>query len=86
VSDLRLSDLLAMAGGVAAGGSDIVVLSGTREGRAWRTEVDLPALFTPSGRGQDIFVQGDTVWVDRQPIVYIYGEVQRPGPMRLSAA
>ena len=84
VSDLRLSDLLAMAGGVAAGGSDIVVLSGTREGRAWRTEVDLPALFTPSGRGQDIFVQGgDTVWVDRQPIVYIYGEVQRPGPMRL---
>jgi polysaccharide export outer membrane protein len=84
VSDLRLSDLLAMAGGVSAGGSDIVVLSGTREGRAWRTEVDLPALFTPGGRGQDIYVQGgDTVWVDRQPIVYIYGEVQRPGPMRL---
>ena len=26
---------------------------------------------------------GDTVWVERQPIVYIYGEVQRPGPMRL---
>ncbi|MFZ4650520.1 MAG: polysaccharide export protein EpsE [Rubrivivax sp.] len=84
VSDLRLSDLLAMAGGVSAGGSDIVVLSGTREGRPWRTEVDLPTLFTPGGRGQDIFVQGgDTMWVDRQPIVYIYGEVQRPGPMRL---
>ena len=29
------------------------------------------------------FKTGDTIWVDRQPIVYIYGEVQRPGPMRL---
>lgn len=23
------------------------------------------------------------LWVDRQPLAYIYGEVQRPGPMRL---
>ncbi|MGS0753961.1 SLBB domain-containing protein [Roseateles sp. GG27B] len=28
-------------------------------------------------------MNGDVVWVDRAPIVYIYGEVQRPGPMRL---
>ena len=26
---------------------------------------------------------GDVLWVDRAPMVYIYGEVQRPGPMRL---
>jgi polysaccharide biosynthesis/export protein len=84
LADLRLTDLLAYAGGTAPNGSDIVVLSGTREGKPFRYEVDLPTIFGPAGRDKDIFVlNGDTLWVDRQPIVYIYGEVQRPGPMRL---
>jgi polysaccharide export outer membrane protein len=47
-------------------------------------EVDLPSLFSATGRGKDVLVaNGDTIFIDRQPIVYIYGEVQRPGPMRL---
>lgn len=84
VADMRVTDLLAMAGGTSAGGSDVVVVTGTRNGQPFRMEVDLPSLFTAAGRGKDIFVlNGDTMWVDRQPIVYIYGEVQRPGPMRL---
>jgi polysaccharide export outer membrane protein len=84
VADLRLSDLLAMAGGVSNTGSDIVVVNGMRDGQAWRVEVDLPSLFASGGRSRDLVVQGgDTVWVDRQPLVYIYGEVQRPGPLRL---
>ena len=83
-SDLRVSDLLAMAGGVANGGADMVVVTGTREGQPWRVEIDLPSLFGAGGRQADVIVQGgDTLWVDRQPIVYIYGEVQRPGPLRL---
>jgi polysaccharide export outer membrane protein len=82
--DLRLSDLLATAGGVAGSGGDVVVLTGARNGQPFRLEVDLPTLFSPAGRAQDVVVQnGDTLWVDRQPMVYIYGEVQRPGPMRL---
>jgi polysaccharide biosynthesis/export protein len=84
VADMRLADLLATAGGIAATGSDVVVFTGTRDGKPFRLEVDLPMMFSPGGRGQDLLVQnGDTVWVDRQPMVYIYGEVQRPGPMRL---
>jgi polysaccharide export outer membrane protein len=83
-TDLRLSDLLAMAGGVALGGADTVVLTGTRNGQPLRVELDLPALFAGSGRDKDLPVEnGDVVWVDRQPLVYIYGEVQRPGAMRL---
>lgn len=83
-ADLRLSDLIAMAGGVAIGGSDVVVLNGERDGQPWRSEVDLPSLFASGGRARDPILQGgDTIWVDRQPLVYIYGEVQRPGPMRL---
>jgi polysaccharide biosynthesis/export protein len=46
--------------------------------------VDLPALFMPGGEKRDLIVRnGDVLWVDRQPLVYIYGEVQRPGPLRL---
>ena len=81
---MRLSDLLAIAGGVSVGGSDIVVLSGTRGGTPLRVEVDLPLLFAAGGRDKDPLVEnGDVIWVDRQPLVYIYGEVQRPGPLRL---
>jgi polysaccharide export outer membrane protein len=84
VADTRLTDLLANAGGVAANGAEILVLSGTRNGQPYRVEIDLPAVFAPGGRGQDIVVQnGDVLWVDRAPTVYIYGEVQRPGAMRL---
>lgn len=83
-SDTRLSEMLATAGGTAAGGADVVVLTGSRDGRPFRLEVDLPSLFGPGGRDKDVLLlNGDTLWVDRQPLVYIYGEVQRPGPMRL---
>ena len=84
VADMRLTDLLAMAGGTAAGGADLVVITGTRQGQPFRQEIDLPTLFATGGAAKDFFIlNGDTVWVDRQPIVYIYGEVQRPGPIRL---
>lgn len=84
VADMRLTDLLAMAGGTASSGADQVIITGTRAGKAFRQEIDLPSLFAPGGADKDLFIlNGDTIWVDRQPLVYIYGEVQRPGPMRL---
>jgi polysaccharide biosynthesis/export protein len=83
-ADMRLSDLLANAGGIAQGGADTVTLVGTREGKPFRREVDLPAMFKDSQRQADVLIQnGDTVYVDRAPTAYIYGEVQRPGPLRL---
>jgi polysaccharide export outer membrane protein len=84
VADMRLTDLLAMAGGVAPNGADVLVVTGTRNGQPFRTVIDLPSVFAAGGRDKDLIVlNGDTVWVERQPVVYIYGEVQRPGPMRL---
>ena len=84
LADLRLTDVLAMAGGTAPSGADFVIVSGQRNGQPFRLEVDLPSVFAAGGRDKDIFLlNGDTLWVDRQPMVYIYGEVQRPGPMRL---
>ena len=83
-ADMRLTDLLAVAGGIATTGSDVVILSGARNGRNFRLEIDVPSLFLQGGRDRDVLVaNGDIIWVERQPQVYIYGEVQRPGPMRL---
>lgn len=86
-ADMRMTDLLANAGGVATTGAEILVLSGTRAGKPFRMEIDLPSVFGPSaeqGRPNDVLIQnGDVLWVDRAPLAYIYGEVQRPGPMRL---
>jgi polysaccharide biosynthesis/export protein len=84
VADMRLTDLIATAGGMSPGGADLVVVVGTRDGKPFRAEIDVPTLFASGRRDKDIFIlNGDTVWVDRQPLVYIYGEVQRPGAMRL---
>jgi len=84
-ADMRLTDLLATAGGVATTGGDMLVLTGTRAGKPFRQEIDLPSVFSAEqNRAKDVLIQnGDVLWVDRAPSVYIYGEVQRPGQVRL---
>ncbi len=83
-ADMRLSDMLGLAGGATAGGADTVVVTAKRGGKRFRGEVDMPSLFGADDKDNDRSIQnGDGVWVDRQPLVYLYGEVQRPGPMRL---
>ncbi|HWP18612.1 MAG TPA: polysaccharide export protein EpsE [Burkholderiaceae bacterium] len=80
----RLTDMLAMAGGVAQTGADVVVVTGTRGGKPFRTEIDLPAMFSGEAQIEDMVMQnGDVIYVDRMPTIYIYGHVQRPGPVRL---
>jgi polysaccharide export outer membrane protein len=79
---VKLTDMLATAGGVAQTGSDVVVVTGTRNGQPYRVEVDLPSVF--SGGAADIVLQNnDVVWVERMATVYLSGEVQRPGAVRL---
>ena len=83
-ANTRLTEALAMAGGVAAGGADIVILTGIRTGKPYRIEVDIPALFLQAKAGDDVYVNGgDTLYVHRAPVFYIYGEVQRPGAYRI---
>jgi len=77
----KLSEIMAMAGGITQGaGSDIVVISGVREGKPFRKEVDFTKVFASSGNEPDFMLQnGDTLFVDRAPQIYMYGEVQRAG-------
>lgn len=77
---MRLSEVLAMAGGVAPTGSDEVIVVTARDGRMQRIEVDLVDLFTGGDLTKDIVMKaGDVVFVNRAPNYYIYGQVQRPG-------
>lgn len=81
---LKLSDMIAIAGGIAPGGSDVVTLTGTRSNRPYRLELDLPLLFSAQSSAENPVIQdGDVIYIDRMPMVYIYGEVQRPGAFRL---
>ena len=85
LANMRLTEVISLAGGVIAGaGSDTVVLIGRRNGQSFRYEADLPKIFAPGGSNDDIVVMpGDTIWVDRAPQIYLYGEIQHTGAMRL---
>jgi polysaccharide biosynthesis/export protein len=63
----NLSDVIAAAGGIGAGGSETVTV--LRDGK--EQKVDVFKQFALKG--------GDTVNVERAPVFYIYGEVTRGG-------
>jgi len=80
----KVSEMIAQAGGVAVGGSDIVTLVGTRNGKPIKLDIDLPAILQAGKSELDLPVEnGDVLFVDRAPSAYIYGEVQRPGQFRI---
>ncbi|MGQ0599031.1 polysaccharide export protein EpsE [Aquabacterium sp.] len=81
----KLSEVLAQAGGIInGGGTDLVVITGTRDGKAFRKEIDFPRVFAAKNSAEDfVLANGDSIWVDRAPIIYIYGEVNRAGAQAL---
>lgn len=83
-TQMRLSDLLAQAGGITPTGADTVVFTGVRNGKTVRKPIDVGLLFTGHSGEQDFVLQpGDILYVDRAPMFYIYGEVQHPGSYRI---
>lgn len=80
----RLSEMLAIGGGIAVGGADVAIITGTRDGKPFRREVDIAGMFLDKHMDQDFIVAGgDVIYVHRMPMFYIYGEVQRPGSYRV---
>ena len=80
----RVSDMLAAAGGVTATGDDVLIVTGLRDGQPFRRVIDIPGLFLNQRSGDDILLAGgDTLYVNKAPVFYIYGEAQRPGPYRI---
>jgi polysaccharide export outer membrane protein len=80
----RLTDFIAAAGGIAAPGSDLVTVVTVRDGKASKRDVDLSQMFVSGNIDSNLDLQpGDTIYVHRAPMVYVYGEVQKAGAYRL---
>jgi polysaccharide export outer membrane protein len=80
----RVSDMLATAGGATAGGDDTLIITGVRDGKPFRKQIDIPALYLGDKAEVDMVLSGgDAIYVHRAPVFYIYGEVQRPGSFRI---
>lgn len=83
-TNTRVSDMLAAAGGATPQGDDVVVITGIRSGKPFRKSIDIPSLYIGENPTEDILLAGgDTIYVHRAPMYYIYGEAQRPGSFRI---
>jgi polysaccharide export outer membrane protein len=79
-----LTDILTLAGGVSPTGGNTVTVVLTRNGKSEKREIDVPAMFRSGNLSENIVVEnGDTLYVQRAPVFYIYGEVQHAGVYRL---
>ena len=82
----HLSGMLAAAGGISATGGDVVTVSGMRGGKPFRRDVDIVKMSASGNAADDIELYGgDTLFVKRAPLFYIYGQVQKPGQYPLES-
>ncbi len=80
-----VSEILALAGGVGPNGGDkaILVRPGKDGKKETKIDIDLHALLQGDVAKNIAVAAGDTIYVPRAPMFYIYGEVLRPGMYRL---
>ena len=83
----NLTDILALAGGVNPTGDDNVTVMVTRNGKTAKQEINVPSMYRTGDLSRNLQLEnGDTIFVQRAPVFYIYGEVQRAGSYRLEQA
>lgn len=83
-ADTKITDMIALAGGVLPTGADVVSFTGVRDGKTIRREIDVTNLFVAAASSGDLTLHsGDIIYVPRAPYFYIYGQVQHPGNFRL---
>jgi len=92
-SNLRLSEALALAGGIAMSSGitgsvpsgDKVILKGMRDGKPYLKEITVSSIYLGKMVDDDVVVYPrDEIYVPFLTF-YIYGEVQRPGAFPLSS-
>src|SRR6266850_5053894 len=82
-----LTDILELAGGIGPTGDDNVTVTMKRGGKIVKIEVDVPTMCRAGDFSRNIRLEnGDVIFVQRAPVFYIYGEVQRAGSYRLEQA
>ncbi|MBG9390076.1 polysaccharide export protein EpsE [Caenimonas aquaedulcis] len=81
--NMRVSEVIAAAGGISPTGDETVVVSGMRNGQPFRKEVDLGAMNAGQQVDDVIIMSGDTISVNKAPTYYVYGEAQKPGAYKV---
>ena len=77
---MNLTDVLAYAGGVTLDGSELITVIG----KNGRSEYDLRNIVKKGDGSNNINITGgETIYVPKAPLFYIYGEAQRPGSYRI---
>jgi len=80
----RLTDILTLAGGISPTGAETVRVLTNRGGTYEERDISIKSLFHGGDQSANMQLEnGDTIFVDRAPVFYIYGEVQRAGAYRL---
>lgn len=83
-TNAHLSEILAAAGGISPAGSDVAIVTGQRNGAPMRQEINVASIYIDGKSANDMLMAGgDVIYVHRAPVVYVYGEAQRPGAFRL---
>jgi polysaccharide biosynthesis/export protein len=79
-----LSDILAIAGGISPNGDETVTVMVTRSGKTAKLDINVATMYRTGDLSSNIRIEsGDTIYVQRAAVFYIYGEVQRAGSYRL---
>lgn len=80
----RVTDVIALAGGLQPEAGNMAVIQRIRGGRIESVQVDLAAIMQGGDLSKNIEIgSGDSVFVPRAPMFYIYGEVRQGGSYRL---
>jgi polysaccharide biosynthesis/export protein len=83
-SSAKVSDVIALAGGLQPTASDTAIVTRPRGRESESYNIDLAAIIQHGDASKDIQVSsGDSVFVPKAPVFYIYGEVTRGGAYRL---
>jgi polysaccharide export outer membrane protein len=82
-----ITDVLAMAGGITAKGSQLVTVTRkAQDGRPVQRQIDVSKLIAGTGDAADLKLgNDDIVFVPPAPVFYIYGEVRQPGAYPLAS-
>jgi polysaccharide export outer membrane protein len=79
----KISDVIAMAGGLDANASDKIILQPSGTGKSEPVNVDLSSIIQ-GDTSKNLDVRGgDSIFVPRAAVVYVYGEVQKGGAYRI---
>ena len=77
-------DFLSQAGGVSASGAENITVIINRNGKTEKHQIDVDQLYQTGDMTKNFeLTGGDSIYVPRFPVFYIYGEVFRPGAYRL---